>query len=103
MGRYFFVVFLPIILSLGACGNEPVKVTGTQVVNVPVPVRCQVTVPKAPELVFQTQAKPTDTLFDKVRLLAAEDQMLQGYSDQFVAALNVCATAPIPTPYPEQK
>jgi hypothetical protein len=100
MGRYFLIVFMPLILAVGGCGQDPIKVTGTQTVEVPVPVRCKVVTATRPELVFQTQAKVTDTQFQKTQLLAAEDEALQAYSDQLVAALNVCATAPIPTPFP---
>lgn len=102
-GRYLLTVFFPLVLCIGACAPDPIKVTGTQTVEVPVPVRCVVDIPQKPELVFQTQAKTTDTLFRKTQLLAAEDQALQAYADQLVAALNVCANAPISTPYPEQK
>jgi hypothetical protein len=100
MGRYFLIVFLPLILAIGACGGDPVKVTGTQVVKVAMPIRCKVVTPTRPELVFQTQATVSDTQFQKTQLLASEDQALQAYSDQLVAALNICATAPIATPFP---
>jgi len=100
MGRYLLIVFLPLILAIGGCGIDPIKVTGTQTVDVPIPVRCKVVTPNRPELVFQTQASVSDTQFQKTQLLAAENEALQAYSDKLVAALNVCATAPIETPFP---
>lgn len=97
MSRFFLIVILPIILCIGACGTEPIKVTGTQVVDTPLAVRCTVPVVVPPILPFETKATKSMSLFTKVQLLAVEDELLQGYNAQLVAALNGCATAPIPT------
>jgi hypothetical protein len=97
MSRFFLIVILPIILCIGACGTEPIKVTGTQTVDVPIPVRCTVPVIIPPILPFDTRASKAMPLFTKVQLLAVQDELLKGYNGQLVAALNGCATAPIPT------
>lgn len=96
MSRFLLMVILPIILSLGACASTGLKVTGTQEISVALPIRCVMPVVTPPNLVFDTTAKVTMSLFDKTKLLLIQDENLKIYSSELVAALDVCAKAPLP-------
>ena len=98
MSRFLLAVIFPIILSVGACASSGVQITGTQEVRVPIPVRCDIAPVNKPELPFDTQATKDMSLFDKVRLLLAQNSNLQGYTEELVSAIDVCAKAPIPDP-----
>ena len=86
--------FLPVgicALVLCACATtSPVQVTGTQIVKVEVPVYCKMTDVAKPDLPFDSQAKPDMSLFDKAKLLAAQDDVLKGYVTELEGALAGC-------------
>ncbi|MNK27662.1 hypothetical protein D3C87_460240 [compost metagenome] len=77
-------------LMLAGCICTPSKPEIiTQVVKVPVPVKCEVAQIEAPVRYFD-QAKKENTLFDNTKYLAAENEVLWGYSNQLKAALEGC-------------
>lgn len=82
----------PILLVsvLAGCGTVcPEPQTITQVVKVPVPVKCEIDPIDKPNLYFD-QAKKDNTVFDNMKLLAAENEELQGYVTKLEAAISGC-------------
>lgn len=85
----FLLLAAPLVLLLTACGAaQPVFVP--QVVKIPVPVYCQVKDVKKPSMPFDETAAPDMSLYQKVQLLAAQDQALKGYSTELAGALAGC-------------
>jgi hypothetical protein len=63
----------------------------TQIVKVPVPVKCIRPVITAPKTTFD-QAKKDDLLYNNLALLGAENDSVIAYSLQLKAALDKCST-----------
>lgn len=79
--------------TLVGCGT-PKVVTEIQTVEVPVTVFCKVKDVKKPELPFDTKARKDMTLFEKTKLLAAQDKVQKGYIKELEGAIAGCR-API--------
>jgi len=77
------LIFL--ILVLPACTSLP----RVETVKVAVPVRCEIVPIEKPILYFE-QAKPEDSLYDKVKLLLAERIERIAYEKNLEAGLMAC-------------
>lgn len=87
--RLFLVSLMLVVLS--ACDTNPIiKVTGTQTVKVEVPVYCKFDNVTKPEMPFDEKAAPGMDLFEKSKLLAAQDKNLKGYTVELEGALSGC-------------
>lgn len=73
-----------ILLFVTGCTSVPV-----QTVKVAVPVKCSYT-PVDPPVLYFSQAKESDTLFDKAKMLIAEVLERDAYEKQLEAALKAC-------------
>jgi hypothetical protein len=91
MVKLFFIlasVFSMIVLS--ACATGP-TISVPEIVKVPVTVYCKITPVQKPDLPFNTQAKTSMTLYEKVQLLLAQDQVREAYEIELEGALAGCA------------
>jgi hypothetical protein len=75
-------------LALAACGTT-VK-TEVKEVKVEVPVPCVPTDVTLPSMPFDTEAKASLSLFDKTKLLLAQDLNLKAYAKELEASLSFC-------------
>lgn len=85
-------------LGVSACTTTP----SVQKVEVPVVVRCRSTPVTKPVMPFDTQAKKEMSIYDKVKLLVAQDYRHKAYEAQLEAAVAECSNQPLPAYPPAQ-
>ncbi len=76
-------------LLVGGCAT-PEIVTRVQTVQVPVTVFCKVDLPAKPSFPFDDTARQSMSLFEKTKLLVAQDRIQKGYIKALEGALAGC-------------
>lgn len=94
----YFLFLLGVTLGLSGCAS-PQIVTKVETVKVPVTVYCKIKDVSTPDMPFDNMAKPSMTLFEKIQLLAAQDQNLKGFVTELQGAIAGCR-APEASPSP---
>lgn len=83
-----YLISTALIASLTACA-APAPLSDTHTVDMPVSIRCHVTLPVAPA--FATAALPSSAdIFDEVKALLVEREQHIGYEQQLTGALKSC-------------
>lgn len=78
------------LFALGGCATTP-KLTGTQLVNVPISTKCSPTlnITDIPEYPTDKMTKDM-SLFEKFQLVWSERSLLKGQNTELKAALGEC-------------
>jgi hypothetical protein len=89
---------------LSGCSTTPAPnvVVKPQEVDIPIQTFCQMTDPAKPSMPYDEEATQSMSLFNKVKLLIAQDLNLKGYVQELQGEVNSCRasqvnTLPIPT------
>lgn len=85
------VYALAALLVLAGCQTMP---TSTVEVKVPVPVTCKAVDIPLPSLPFNEKARKSMSLFDKVKLLLAQDLNRQAYETELLVSAKKCEQTP---------
>lgn len=78
---------LCVAMIVSGCCTNPTK--PPEVVKVPVAIPCPVAIPTPPAFQFD-KLKPTDTIWDKVKVLLSDRQLSIAYELELTAALAAC-------------
>ncbi len=83
-------IILILLVLLSGCGTTtPAIQVKTQIVEVPVAVFCEITMPEVPKYNFDA-LKKEDSIHDKVKALLADKELRSAYEIKLAIALNSC-------------
>lgn len=88
----FVLLIIGFVISMMGCAQSLEPRVVTKEVKVEVPVRCNVELPEEPKRPFDESARKDMSLFDKSKLLLAQDEYSKAYQSVLRAAATSCIT-----------